>query len=159
MERFRDCWDDSTILGASQKFVYDAAVPHVMHSSTTTMGLINLAFLAGNGVTVKLRNRGASLTSFGSVFYHGKKVGKSNYTDFVYDNAELFELEVNKEQCAKLKEVRQKAAEQAADDAEAGAAHSAEKDETPHLTGIVYKNVGPEEMLARCDPDVKGRRS
>ena len=111
--------------------------------------------MAANGVCVKLRSRGATLTSFGSIFYAGKKNGKSNYTDFVYENAEAFELWVNSEVCEDLLKKNDAQAAGAAEPVDMAADL---RDATPRKpTVIVFKNIGPEEMLARCDPDRPGR--
>ena len=53
-------------------------------------------------IKTKVREAESSVTNFGSVFYHGKKTGKSNYSDFVYKHGEVFECIVNQEICAQL---------------------------------------------------------
>jgi hypothetical protein len=104
--------------------------------------------VAGNGLLIKLRERGATLTSHGTILYNGKKTGKSNYTDFVYDNGEEFEIAVNRQVCEELLKPKIRSAE--------SAANQADDKPDPCLTGIIFKNVGPEEMLAQCDPDKQG---
>ena len=58
---FRESWSDQAILGDAARFVYKAAVPYVMHPAVAAMGIINLAFLAANGVKVAVRQSGAKV--------------------------------------------------------------------------------------------------
>ena len=154
---FRDLWSDEAVLGEAAAYVYKCGVPFVLHPAVALMGLFNLCFLAANGLKVRVRAFGSCVTNFGSIFYHCKKTGKSNYTDFVYKHAEVFECQVNHKVCAEIFEMRKQK-----EDKVPGivAVDVAGEDEPaviePRPTNIVYKNVGPEEMLAQCDPEKPG---
>ncbi|CAK0862916.1 unnamed protein product [Prorocentrum cordatum] len=117
---FRAAWNDDFILGDAKAYVYSVAVPY-----------------AG------VRSSGAKVTNFGSFFYHGKKTGKSNYTDSVFQHGEELEVDVND------------AARRLIHNPPAQA--DAVPSDPPTTTNIIFKNVGPEEMMAQADPNKFGR--
>ena len=47
----RASWKERSVLGGATSFVYKCAVPHVLHASMAAMGLLNLAFVAANGIS------------------------------------------------------------------------------------------------------------
>ena len=152
-ERLKAVWDSHAVLGdETADFVNTTAVTSVMHSSAATRANMVLAFLAANGVSVRLREKGASITSFGSFLYSPKKTGKSNFTDFIYENGEAFEVAVNKKVCENIEQLQKKASEAVENKAAEGAVKEAENTQTH---GIIYKNMGVEEMLAKCDASKK----
>ena len=147
-------WKDDAVLGAASSHVHAVSVPYNVHTSVGAMGLLNLCLFAANGVRSKMRQNGI-LTSFGSMYYAGKKTGKSNYTDLVHDNADVFQLWLNEAIFKQMDEAKR---------ASAAASAVVGRDEPPveatwpdAPTICVFKNVGPEEMLARCSPTRKGR--
>ncbi|CAK0890531.1 unnamed protein product, partial [Prorocentrum cordatum] len=140
---FRAAWNDDSILGDAKAYVYSVAVPYVMHPAVALMGLYNLGFLAANGIKAGARSSGAKVTNFGSFFYHGKKTGKSNYTDSVFQHGEEFEVDVNDAACRLIHNPP----------AQADGVPS----DPPTTTNIIFKNVGPEEMMAQADPNKFGR--
>ena len=129
-------------------------------------------YVAGNGLNLRFRDGGGvMLSSHGCGFYQGKKTGKSNVTDFCYDNLEVFELSANEAACEALleKEKREKewqqeqdvqampeARGQAAGPPAVMSASPATSAPTPAVTGVVFKNISPEENLAQFDQDKVG---
>ena len=157
-----DLWDDTAVLGITRPHILAISVPYNVHQSVAAMGCLNLCLFAANGVRADFRGRGI-LTSFGSMFYAGKKAGKSNYTDLVYDNADRFQLWLNAPVFRKMEEAKAAANLDIAVHGHAEAAPDIDDDAlapetTPAKPTIcVFKNVGPEEMLARCSPTRPGR--
>lgn len=118
------------------------------------MGLMSVCRFADNGVRSGMRSGGA-LTSFGAMCYAGKKAGKSNYTDVVFENADRFQLWLNRAMCGNLE--KERAATALAEVRPGGAdKDGCTEDYSCKPTVCVFKNVGPEEMLARCSPTRPG---
>ena len=90
-------------------------------------------------------------------FLSRQKTGKSNVTDFVYENLELFEIDINEAACEQQLQ-RQKENESAAcgSPTDSPPQPVGTQKEQLVITGVVYKNISPEENLAQCDPDKPG---
>ena len=91
------------------------------------------------------------LTSFGSMFYISKKASKSNYTDMVSTTPTASQFWLNEDILKKLKDNEEASTlVSAVASSENAAPAAAQPREQPTI--CVFKNVGLEEMLARCSP-------